>query len=235
MSASEVISQERMPLIGEKFPEVEVATTHGRLKLPDYFTSKGKWFVLFSHPADFTPVCTTEFYSFSLYYPEFEKLNTGLIGLSVDGNPSHISWVQWIERNLKIKVPFPIIADPLGLVARRLGMFHAQSATNTVRAVFFVDSKATIRAIIYYPLELGRNVKEILRVVKTLQLIDKTGAVAPANWPNNEIIKDNLLNPTPASVEEASLRLTQFKGYDWWFTFREAPREDVEEAKKYAP
>jgi 1-Cys peroxiredoxin (EC 1.11.1.15) len=184
------MSSERIPLIGEKFPELEVVTTHGKLKLPDYFTSKGKWFILFSHPADFTPVCTTEFYSFSKYYSEFENLNTGLIGLSVDSNISHIEWVQWIEKTLGMKVPFPIIADPLGEVAKKLGMLHAQSATQTVRAVFVVDNKGIVRTILYYPMELGRNIKEILRIIATLQILDKTGRVAPANWPNNELIGD---------------------------------------------
>jgi len=229
------MSSERIPLIGEKFPELEVVTTHGNLKLPDYFTSKGKWFILFSHPADFTPVCTTEFYSFSKYYPEFENLNTGLIGLSVDSNISHIEWVQWIEKTLGMKVPFPIIADQLGEVAKKLGMLHAQSATQTVRAVFVVDNKGIVRTILYYPMELGRNIKEILRIVATLQILDKTGRVAPANWPNNELIGDNLIVPPPGNVEEAGLRLKQYKGYAWWFTYSEAPKEEAEKVKKLAP
>ncbi|MGC9105868.1 MAG: peroxiredoxin [Thermoprotei archaeon] len=224
-----------IPLIGEKFPEMEVVTTHGKLKLPDHFTSQGKWFILFSHPADFTPVCTTEFYSFSVNYPEFEKMNVGLIGLSVDSNISHIEWVQWIEQTLKVTVPFPIIADPMGEVAKKLGLIHAESSTATVRAVFIVDNKGIIRAILYYPLELGRNIKEILRMVKTLQVIDKTGTVAPANWPNSELIKDNLIVPPPGNVEEAKMRLKMYKGFAWWFTYKEAPKEEVEEAKKYAP
>ena len=224
-----------MPLIGEKFPEMEVVTTHGKIKLPDYFTNQGKWFILFSHPADFTPVCTTEFYSFSKNYPEFEKLNTGLIGLSVDSNISHIEWVEWIEKNLKIEVPFPIIADPMGEVAKKLGMLHAQSSTATVRAVFIVDNKGIIRAILYYPLELGRNIKEILRMVKTLQILDKTGSAAPANWPNNELIGDNLIVPPPGDIKTAKVRLQQYKGFAWWFTYREAPKEEVEAAKKYSP
>ena len=225
----------QIPLIGEKFPEMEVVTTQGKIKLPDHFTSQGKWFILFSHPADFTPVCTTEFYSFSKYYPEFEKLNTGLIGLSVDSNISHIEWVQWIEQNLKIEVPFPIIADQLGEVSKKLGLLHAQSSTQTVRAVFIVDNRGIIRAILYYPMELGRNIKEILRMVKTLQIIDKTGSVAPANWPNNELIGENLIVPPPGDVKAAKVRLQQYKGFAWWFTYREAPKEEVEAAKKYSP
>ncbi len=225
----------QIPLIGEKFPEMEVVTTHGKIKLPDHFTGQGKWFILFSHPADFTPVCTTEFYSFSKYYPEFEKLNVGLIGLSIDSVISHIEWVDWIEKNLKIEVPFPIIADPMGEVSKKLGLLHAQSSTSTVRAVFIVDNKGIIRAILYYPLELGRNIKEILRMVKTLQILDKTGTVAPANWPNNELIGDNLIVPPPHNVKDAKMRLQQYKGFAWWFTYKEAPKEEVEAAKKYSP
>jgi 1-Cys peroxiredoxin (EC 1.11.1.15) len=162
-----------IPSIGEKFPELNVVTTHGPMKLPDAF--KGRWFILFSHPADFTPVCTTEFVSFAKHYDDFKKLNTELIGLSVDSDISHIEWVTWIERELKVKIPFPIIADPLGNVAKALGLIHAESGTATVRAVFIVDDKAVIRAILYYPLELGRNIPEILRMVRSLQLIDKYG------------------------------------------------------------
>lgn len=221
----------RMPLIGEKFPELEVETTHGRIKLPDQY--KGKWFVLFSHPGDFTPVCTTEFVSFAKKYEEFKKLNTELIGLSVDTNISHIEWVNWIESTLKVEIPFPIIADPMGRVAKRLGMIHAESSTSTVRAVFIIDDKSTVRLIMYYPLELGRNINEILRSIKALQLIDKTGAVMPANWPKNEIIGDNVLNPPPRTVKDAKLRLGQYKGYAWWLTYREIDKKEAEEAAKY--
>ncbi|MFP3170918.1 MAG: peroxiredoxin [Sulfolobaceae archaeon] len=221
----------RMPLIGEKFPELEVETTQGRIKLPDQY--KGKWFVLFSHPGDFTPVCTTEFVSFAKKYEEFKKLNTELIGLSVDTNISHIEWVNWIESTLKVEIPFPIIADPMGRVAKRLGMIHAESSTSTVRAVFIIDDKSTVRLIMYYPLELGRNINEILRSIKALQLIDKTGAVMPANWPKNEIIGDNVLNPPPRTVKDAKLRLGQYKGYAWWLTYREIDKKEAEETAKY--
>ena len=219
-----------IPSIGEKFPELNVVTTHGPMKLPDAF--KGKWFVLFSHPGDFTPVCTTEFVSFAKHYDDFKKLNTELIGLSVDSDISHIEWVQWIEKSLGVKIPFPIIADPLGTVSRALGMLHAQSGTATVRTVFIVDDKATIRTILYYPLELGRNIPEILRIVRSLQLIDKYGVVMPANWPYNEIIGENVLNPPPHHVEEAPKRLQQYKGYAWWLTYRELPKDEVEETKR---
>jgi peroxiredoxin (alkyl hydroperoxide reductase subunit C) len=221
----------RIPLIGEKFPELEVDTTQGRIKLPEQY--KGKWFIIFSHPGDFTPVCTTEFVSFAKKYEEFKSLNTELIGLSVDSNISHIEWVNWIEQNLKVEIPFPIIADPMGNVAKRLGMIHAESSTSTVRAVFIVDDKSTVRLIMYYPLELGRNINEIIRSVKALQIIDRTGSVMPANWPKNEIIGDNVLNPPPRNLNDAKLRLGQYKGFAWWLTYKEADKKDVEEAKKY--
>jgi 1-Cys peroxiredoxin (EC 1.11.1.15) len=226
---------ERIPLIGEKFPEMELVTTHGKIKLPDYFTSQGKWFIFFSHPGDFTPVCTTEFYSFSRLYPEFEKLNTGLIGLSVDSNISHIEWVQWIEKNLGVKVPFPITADPTGEVARRLGMIHPESPTATVRAVFVVDNRGIVRAILYYPMELGRNVKEILRVVATLQAVDRTKMVAPANWPNNELIGDKMIVPPPSNVADAEQRLKQYKGLRLVVHLRRGPQGGSEKVKPYAP
>jgi peroxiredoxin (alkyl hydroperoxide reductase subunit C) len=219
-----------IPSIGEKFPELNVVTTHGPMKLPDAF--KGKWFILFSHPGDFTPVCTTEFVSFAKHYDDFKKLNTELIGLSVDSDISHIEWVNWIEKELHVKIPFPIIADPLGNVSKALGMLHAESGTATVRTVFVVDDKAVIRTILYYPMELGRNIPEILRIVRSLQLIDKYGVVMPANWPYNELIGENVLNPPPHNVEEAPKRLQQYKGYAWWLTYRELPKNEVEETKQ---
>ncbi|MEM1864076.1 MAG: peroxiredoxin, partial [Desulfurococcaceae archaeon] len=144
-----------IPLIGEKFPEMEVVTTHGKRKLPDDY--KGKWLVLFSHPADFTPVCTTEFVAFAKRYDDFKKLNTELLGLSVDSVYSHIKWMEWIKEKLGVEIPFPIIADPNGEVSRKLGFLHAQSATHTVRAVIIVDPDGVVRAILYYPQEAGRN------------------------------------------------------------------------------
>lgn len=143
-----------MPLLGDKFPEFEVQTTHGKIRLPDNFS--GKWFVLFSHPADFTPVCTTEFVAFQKRYNKFKELNCELIGLSVDQVFSHIKWTEWIKENLDTEIEFPIIADTGG-VAETLGLIHPGKGTNTVRAVFIVDTKATIRTILYYPQELGRN------------------------------------------------------------------------------
>ena len=223
------MSELGMPLIGEKFPQISVMTTQGKIELPTKYN--GKWFVLFSHPGDFTPVCTTEFYSFASKYDDFKKLNTELIGLSVDSNISHIEWINWIKEKLGIELPFPVIADPMGTVSKSLGMIHAESSTSTVRAVFIVDPNSIVRLIMYYPLEIGRNIGEILRSIKALQMVDKYNNVMPANWPYNEIIGDKFLNKPPSDVLSAKKILEKFKGYDWWITYTDAPESDVKEAK----
>ncbi|HDQ13535.1 MAG TPA: peroxiredoxin, partial [Sediminispirochaeta sp.] len=176
------MEQQSLPLLGDKFPEMQVNTTHGVKTLPNDY--KGKWVVLFSHPADFTPVCTTEFVSFAKKAEEFKNLNTELIGLSIDQVFSHIKWTEWINEKLDTKIPFPIIADDMGQVSRQLGMVHPGKGTNTVRAVFVIDDKGFLRLLLYYPQEIGRNMDEILRAVKALQTTDKNGVAAPANWPN---------------------------------------------------
>ncbi len=210
---------------------MQVETTLGAMKLPDAY--KGKWFMLFSHPGDFTPMCTTEFFSFAKRYEDFQKLNTGLIGLSVDSTISHIEWVNWIEDNLKMYIPFPIIGDAMGRVATKMGMLQAESNSSTVRAVFIVDPNATVRLIMYYPLEIGRNVDELLRAIKALQMADKYKSAIPANWPNNELIGENVLNPPPKNVEDSKTRMKQSKGFAWWLTYKNIPEEDVKEAKKF--
>lgn len=204
-----------MPLIGEKFPDMEVQTTHGRKKLPDEF--RGKWFVLFSHPADFTPVCTTEFVAFQRRFEEFKKLDCELIGLSIDQVFSHIKWVEWIKENLNEEIKFPIIADDTGRIAKILGLIHSSKGTNTVRAVFAVDPQGIMRAMIYYPQELGRNMDEILRMVRGLQTVDENGVAIPANWPNNELIGDEVIIPPATDEKTAKERVKQYECYDWWF------------------
>jgi len=206
--------EERMPLIGDKFPMLEVQTTHGKKKLPDEF--KGKWFILFSHPADFTPVCTTEFVAFQKRYYEFKKINTELIGLSVDQVFSHIKWEEWIKEKLKIEIKFPIIADT-GKVANTLGLIHPNKGSSTVRAVFIVDPRGIIRAILYYPQELGRNMDEFLRMIKGFQVAEKNGVAIPANWPKNELIKDRVIIPPASDTKTAKKRLKEYECYDWWF------------------
>jgi len=209
------VMEERMPLIGEKLPELEVQTTQGVMKLPDAF--KGKWFILFSHPADFTPVCTTEFVAFQKRYEEFKALNTELIGLSIDQVFSHIKWVEWIKENLNIEIKFPVIADDTGKVASRLGLIHPGKGTNTVRAVFIVDPESTIRAMLYYPQELGRNMDEFLRMIKGFQVADKEGVAIPANWPNNELVGDEVIIPPASDVATAEKRKEEYQCFDWWF------------------
>ncbi len=210
----------RFPLIGEEFPKLKVKTIHGVKTLPDDY--KGKWFVLFSHPADFTPVCTTEFVAFQMKKEEFDKLNCELIGLSIDQVFSHIKWIEWIKENRGYEITFPIIADDMGEVAKRLGMIHPNKGTNTVRAVFIVDDKEIIRAILYYPQEVGRNINEILRTVKALQTSDKYGVATPANWPENPVLKDRVIIPPASSVAEKEERLKraekgEIECFDWWF------------------
>ena len=213
------MEENKMPLIGEKFPELEVQTTQGKKKLPDEF--KGKWFVLFSHPADFTPVCTTEFVAFQTKYEDFKEINCELIGLSIDQVFSHIKWVEWIKENLDYSIEFPIIADDTGKVANTLGLIHPAMGTNTVRAIFIVDPKGVIRAMLYYPQELGRNMNEILRMVKGLQLSTEKSVAIPANWPNNEIINDEVIVPPASSFEgkkerEEAQAKGEIKCFDWW-------------------
>jgi peroxiredoxin (alkyl hydroperoxide reductase subunit C) len=206
--------EEKMPLIGDTFPSMQVQTTHGMKKLPDAF--KGKWFILFSHPADFTPVCTTEFVAFQKRYNEFKKLNTELIGLSVDQVFSHIKWEEWIKDKLNVDIQFPIIADT-GKVANTLGLIHPNKGSSTVRAVFMVDPKGIIRAILYYPQELGRNMDEFLRMIKGFQIADKNGVAIPANWPKNELVKDRVIVPPASDVTTAKKRLKEYECFDWWF------------------
>lgn len=207
-----------MPLLGDSFPEMTVQTTHGVLDLPSHF--KGKWFVLFSHPADFTPVCTTEFVAFQQRYDKFRALNCELIGLSVDQVFSHIKWEEWIKENMNVEIEFPIIADT-GKVAETLGIIHPGKGTNTVRAVFIVDTDAKLRIMLYYPQELGRNMDEILRVVEAMQISDKNKVAMPANWPNNEILKDRVIIPPATDVKTSKDRLQkandgEFECFDWW-------------------
>jgi len=217
--------KQSMPLIGDKFPEMEVNTTHGKLKLPDKF--KGSWFLLFSHPGDFTPVCTTEFYSFQKRYDQFKELNTELIGLSIDQVHSHLKWTEWIKDNLNEEIKFPIIADGMGKVASTLGLLHNTGGTATVRAVFIVDPKATIRAILYYPAELGRNMDEFIRMIKGFQKSEEEGVAIPANWPENELVDDDVIMPPAGSEEMIERRKDQedkgeIKCYDWWLCHKES-------------
>lgn len=210
--------KKNMPLLGDKFPEMEVQTTRGKMNLPGDLS--GKWFVLFSHPADFTPVCTTEFIAFQNRYDKFKALNCELVGLSVDQVFAHIKWEQWIKENMDTEIQFPIIADT-GDVAKELGLIHPGKGTNTVRAVFIVDAESKIRIMLYYPQELGRNMDEILRAVEGMQVSDKNGVAMPANWPKNEILNDHVIIPPATDVDMAEDRMKkakegEFECLDWW-------------------
>lgn len=207
------------PLIGDRAPDLTVQTTHGVKNIPgDY---KGKWVVLFSHPGDFTPVCTTEFVAFAKLDDKFKELNAELLGLSIDQVFSHIKWDEWILEKLGVQIPFPIIADNTGKVAEAFGMVHPGKGTNTVRAVFLIDPNGIVRLILYYPQEIGRNMDEILRALKALQVADKYKVALPANWPNNELLGDRVIIPPATDIETARQRVKDYECYDWWFCHKE--------------
>jgi peroxiredoxin (alkyl hydroperoxide reductase subunit C) len=200
-----------LPRLGEVAPAFEAVTTQGVLKLEDF---KGSWLILFSHPADFTPVCTTEFIAFAEIYPELQKRGVELLGLSVDSVSSHIAWVRNVEEKTGVKIPFPIIADLNKELSLAYGMIHpGESKTETVRCVFIIDDKQVIRAILYYPLTTGRNMDEILRMIDALQTTDANAVATPANWRPGEMV----VVPPPNTQEGAEERLKQgYECVDWY-------------------
>ncbi len=222
-----------MPRIGEKAPSFEAVTTQGKIHFPEDY--KGKWKILFSHPADFTPVCTSEFMTFGRMAGEFEALNCQLVGLSVDGLFSHIAWLRTIQEMIDYKgmkgveIKFPLIEDISMHVARLYGMIQPEeSTTSAVRAVFFIDPEGIIRTIMYYPLSLGRNFDEIKRVLIGLQTSDRFNVALPADWrPGDEVIV-----PTAGSCGVAKNRMEGKEGemhcYDWFFCTKPLARETVE-------
>jgi peroxiredoxin (alkyl hydroperoxide reductase subunit C) len=198
----------RLPLIGEKAPSFKAETTQGPINFPDDF--KGKWVIFFSHPADFTPVCTTEFMTFASMQPQFEKLNCKLLGLSIDSTYSHIAWLRTIKEKIEFKgmkgveVTFPVISDLTMDVAKAFGMLQpSASTTQAVRAVFIIDPDAVVRAILYYPLSNGRNMEEIKRLLVAMQMADKNKVATPANWQPGE----DVIVPTPGSCGAAKERM----------------------------
>ncbi|MBP2147023.1 peroxiredoxin (alkyl hydroperoxide reductase subunit C) [Methanofollis sp. W23] len=205
-----------LPILGEEAPDFEALTTHGPLKLSDL---RGKWVVLFSHPADFTPVCTTEFIGLAEANDELQRLNVQLIGLSIDSVHSHLAWVRNIKEKMGVTIPFPVIADLDMGVARKFGMIHpGQSSTATVRTVFFIDPDGMMRAMIYYPLSNGRYIPEIVRLVKALQTSDRHGVATPANWQPGE----KVVVPPPKTAKAMEER--EKEGYDckdWYLCFKE--------------
>lgn len=224
-----------MPRIGDKAPSFKAVTTQRPINFPEDY--KGKWKILFSHPADFTPVCTSEFMTFATMAEDFEALNCQLVGLSVDGLYSHIAWLRTIKDKIEYKgmknveVKFPLIEDITMNVAKLYGMIQpGESQTSAVRAVFFIDPQDKIRTIMYYPLSLGRNFDEIKRVLIGLQTNDSFGVALPADWrPGDEVIV-----PTAGSCGVAKSRMDgeekDVKCYDWFFCTRNISKEEVEKA-----
>jgi len=213
-----------MPLIGDKAPEFKAKTTQGDINFPQDY--KGKWVILFSHPADFTPVCTTEFMTFATMADEFRALNTELVGLSVDSLYAHIAWlrkIQEIEWNgmKHVEVKFPLIEDIKMDVAHKYGMIQpGQSSTQAVRAVFIIDPNAVIRTILYYPLSTGRNFDEIKRIILALQKADNDKVATPANWKPG----DDVIVPTAGSCGVAKERMESKSEdtycLDWFMCFK---------------
>lgn len=208
------ITNTGLPRLGEPAPDFEALTTHGTLRLSDF---KGSWLILFSHPADFTPVCTTEFIGFTEIFPELKKRNVQLLGLSIDSIYSHIAWLRNIEQNFGVKVPFPVIADINKEVATKYGMIMpGESKTETSRCVFFIDPNGILRAMIYYPLTTGRNMQEILRVIDALQTTDKYQVATPANWKPGE----KVIVPAPNTTALADQRANDksLEVIDWYIS-----------------
>ena len=201
-----------IPRLNEPAPTFEADTTHGRLKLEDF---QGSWLILFSHPADFTPVCTTEFLAFARIAPQLRDRGVELLGLSIDSTYSHIAWVRNIQEKFDVRIPFPIIADLNKEVATLYGMvMPGESKTETSRCVFVIDPKGILRAMIYYPLTTGRNMDEILRLIDALQTTDKHGVATPANWKPGE----NVIVPPPKTTEDAEERMKAgYECKDWYF------------------
>lgn len=215
----------RVPLIGEKAPAFKALTTQGEINFPEDY--QGKWVVLFSHPADFTPVCTTEFMTFASMEEDFKQLNTELIGLSIDSHFSHIAWLRTIKEKIRYKsmenmeIKFPVIADLKMDVARKFGMVQpGASDTQAVRAVFFIDPESKIRALVYYPLANGRNFDEIKRILVAMQTADKYGVATPADWRPGE----DVIIPPPGSCGQAMERMDEqgddYYCLDWFMCFK---------------
>jgi 1-Cys peroxiredoxin (EC 1.11.1.15) len=209
--------QPRMPGLNQPAPEFVAKTTHGPKKLSDY---KGKWLVLFSHPADFTPVCTTEFMAFAQRAEDFKKVGCELLGLSIDSVHAHIAWIRNIKEKFGVDVPFPVIADLDMKVAHAYGMIQpGASDTSAVRATFIIDDKGVMRAMVYYPMTNGRSIDEILRLVTALQTSDAKGVATPEGWKPG----DKVIVPPPATVEAAEKRIGEgYECSDWYFCKKSA-------------
>jgi len=205
-----------LPRINDPAPDFEAKTTHGPLRLSDL---KGRWVVLFSHPADFTPVCTTEFVEFARRSEEFRQRNAQLVGLSVDSVPAHIAWIRNIEQHFGVKIDFPVIADLDTRVSQKYGLIHpSASETATVRAVFIIDPNQKVRALIYYPMTCGRNIDEVMRALEAMQTADENACATPANWRKG----DKVVVPPPQTTADAESRMSSdYEVTDWYFSKRE--------------
>lgn len=206
------MEEHRLPRIGEPAPSFEAESTFGTLRLEDF---QGSWLIFFSHPADFTPVCTTEFMAFAKLYPRLRELGVELLGLSVDSVTAHIAWLRNIQDKFGIKIPFPVIADLDKKVSILYGMIMpGESKTETSRCVFIIDPQGVLKAMIYYPLTTGRNMSEILRVVQALQTTNQHGVATPADWQPGEPV----IVPPPKTMEGAEERVQAgFDCKDWYF------------------
>lgn len=212
--------------IGQKAPDFEAITTCGNISLNDY---KGKWLVLFSHPGDFTPVCTTEMIAFTRAHTYFKNLNTELLGLSIDSNASHLAWIYDIYCRTGIQISFPIIADRSGEIARKYGMISNDiSTTETVRNVFIIDSNGIVRTILIYPMNVGRFIPEILRIIQALQMADCAKGSTAANWiPNQPVI----ISPpkTFCELQERQQEILKNRnGINWYLSFKEPPKNCID-------
>lgn len=207
-----------IPQLGTKAPEFTAITTFGTIKLSDL---RGKWIILFSHPSDFTPVCTTEIIAFAQYYSYFTERNVELIGLSIDSNSSHLEWVHNIYKNTGIEIPFPIIEDISMKISNLYGMISPSvSNTQTVRSVFIIDDSQIIRTILHYPMSIGRNIPEILRVIDALQTVDRENVVTPANWTPGQPV----VIPPPKTYQQLKERIKNKENYsctDWYLCFKD--------------
>lgn len=232
MEASRETQSVSMPRIGDKAPSFKAVTTQGEINFPEQFA--GSWVILFSHPADFTPVCTSEFMTFATMEKQFSELNCQLVGLSVDGLYSHIAWLRTIKDKIdykgmkNVEVKFPLIEDITMEVAKMYGMMQpGESSTKAVRAVFYIDPKGVIRTIIYYPLSMGRNFDELLRVLQALQTADAFGVATPADWRPG----DDVIVPPAGSCGVAKERMEgkekDVTCHDWFFCTKKIDKDKV--------
>ncbi len=206
-----------LPRLNEPAPQFKAKTTHGERSLADY---KGRWLILFSHPADFTPVCTTEFIAFARHYEQFKAKNCDLLGLSIDSNYAHIAWVRNIKEKFGVEIPFPIIEDLNMKVAHAYGMIHpGADDTSAVRSVFFIDPEGMLRAMVYYPMSNGRSIPEFLRLLEAMQTSDANACATPEGWRPGEPV----IVPPPATADgaehriEAGYECVDYECVDWYF------------------